>query len=140
MLLAQLSQMTAVPVERWVGAVGNVLKFLTLVVVLLFAIAAALLLKSWGFTPSQRMCLFIIDLGLMLAAIIGCIVLGTRSESSLYSPYEWSLMRGAIYGTQPTPLTRKQIENLPRQTETPGLLEPSGPSDLTKLPPRGPEE
>ena len=126
----------SVPVDRWVRAIGNVLKFLSLTFVLLFALMLALIAKDWGFGPGQRVGLIAGVMGLMLLVLLLGILLALLPGGLLYSPYEQSLNRGHKFGTKQRPLTRKELAKGQSETETPGLP-PLGEEGHRKSLPKG---
>ncbi len=98
-----------VPVERWINAIGNMLKFLSLAFILLLILAVTILVKSWGFTQGQRLGLILVVFGLMALALIFGVVLALRPGELLYSPYERSLRRGTGYGNEQIPRPKAEI-------------------------------
>ncbi|MBI4216278.1 MAG: hypothetical protein HY687_02635 [Chloroflexi bacterium] len=113
-----------VPVERWVLAIANVLRFLSIAFILLFLVVIALLLREWGFTAEQRLILILVVLGLLALVLVFGVILAMLPGGALYSPYERSLGRGEHYGNDSRPRRRKEAQILPGQTQLPGLPEP----------------
>ena len=113
-----------VPVERWIQAASNVLRYLSLAFILLFLLILALILRDWGFTSGQRTILIAGLSFLMFIALLIAMFLAIRRGDLLYSPYERSLRRGPIYGTANSPITKQELEKTPPPAENPPLLLP----------------
>jgi hypothetical protein len=110
-----------VPIERWIRAIGNVLKWLSLAFILLFGLIALLITKDWGFTSDQRMNLIHWILIIMIGVLIFGIILALMPGGILYSPYEQSLRRGKNYGNQSKPISKGTAKTLPDQIPVPKL-------------------
>ena len=113
-----------VPVERWIQAVNNVLRYLSLAFVLLFVLILLLIVGDWGFTPVQRILLICVLLLLLFIALLIAMFLAIRGGDLLYSPYERSLRRGRNYGTADSPITKQELEKSPPPMENPLLQLP----------------
>ena len=92
------------PVRRWVLAVQNVLRGLSLAFILLWLAFMMLLWKPWGFDSDQRFWLII---GLLLAM---CLTVGTMAVLSVL-PGD-PLSQGRQFGTEEEPLTRAEAQRL----------------------------
>ena len=102
-----------VPIERWVKSVENLLKYLSLAFILVFILLLALVLRDWGFSSGQRFTLATLLIALLLIALLIAMFLAIRRGDLLYSPFERSLRRGRNYGTESTPISKRELETLP---------------------------
>lgn len=127
---------SAVPLDRWIRAIENVLKFLGTAFVLVAILMLPLIVAPCGFTPSQRVGLIVGFMVLMVFVLIVCALLALLPGGALYSPYERSLRRGRRYGTRLKPLTKKEVEALLEEAKMAGLPSPGDTEEgMKQLPP-----
>lgn len=112
------------PLDRWVKAIGNVLKGISFAFVLLWILVFALIVNEWGFTAEQRIWLIIGLLIIMFLLVIILVLLAMHQRDPLYNPQERSLGRGKIFGTEKRPRTKREAVNLPPQPQREGLPPP----------------
>jgi type VI protein secretion system component VasK len=115
------------PIERWVQAVGNVLRGLTLAFILIWVLLVMLVVNDWGFSQEQRIGLIGLFVLLLFLVVAVVIILAVQHYERLYSPYELSLQQGRRFGTESKRRRRSEAERLPRQAALPGLPAPPEP-------------
>lgn len=108
------------PVDRWLTAVGNLLRGLNLAFILFFFGWLALIFNDFGFSPGVRLGLIGVFVAIDVILIAIEVVLAVRGEW-LYSPYERSLQSGKQFGSEERPRKRSRAMRLPKETQRPGL-------------------
>lgn len=124
-----------VPVDKWLQALSNVLRYLGLSFILLILLFLAVFFGgSRGLSADQRFLLLVIILSLIGIGLLIVLALAARSGDLLLSPRERSLGRGQRYGTKAKPRPRKEAMELPSDPDRPGLPSPAEPKKLPKEP------
>ena len=122
-----------VPVERWIRAIANALKFLSLAFILTFLLVIVFVMKDWGFSATQRFWLIVVTLSLLFLVLLASVILALLPGGLLYSPYERSLASGDHYRTDTQPRNRRDFLKAEAPPPLPGLTQPTNPK--RKLPP-----
>lgn len=100
----------AIPVERWLAALGNVLKYLGfafMIVAVLFTLVYVN--DGEGISQTQRFVILLSLVALLILTVGVVLMLAARSGDLLYSPYERSLRQGRNYGTKAMAQTRREV-------------------------------
>ena len=109
-----------IPIDRWLQAVGNLLRGLNLAFILFFIALLALILNDLGFAPRERLALISLFVAIDGVIILIEVALAVRGDW-LYSPKERSLQRGQQYGTERLPRKRRKALRLPKEAQGPAL-------------------
>ena len=116
----------AIPIERWMAAIGNVLKYLGFAFVIVAALISLVYLNPGGGISTEQRFVIILSLILLLILTMAVVViLGMRSGDLLYSPYERSLRQGRNYGTREQSVSRREALSQPASPREPKQLPPA---------------